>query len=133
MVDCRRDAVETCWSCCKQLFGPGMVHFSYSFDGLAAYWQGYDALTRFWAVQHPGRFLQQSYEALVADPPGQIRGLLQACGLPFEAGCLEFHRAQRAIRTPSALQVRQPMRRTSTPAAGYGELLAPLRALLAAG
>lgn len=132
VVDCRRDAVETCWSCYKQLFGPGMVPFTYSFDGLAAYWHDYDALTRFWADRHPGRFIVQAYEALVADPEGQIRGLLQACGLPFEPSCLNFHLAQRAIRTPSALQVRQPMRQASTPAARYGPLLDPLRRLLAA-
>jgi tetratricopeptide (TPR) repeat protein len=131
VVDCRRDPVETCWSCYKQLFGPGMVHFTYSFEGLAQYWHAYDGLTRFWAAQHPGHVRTQSYEALVADPEGQIRALLDFCGLPFEAGCLDFHTAQRAIRTPSALQVRQPMRRTSTPAARYGALMDPLRSLLA--
>ena len=131
VIDCRRDPVETCWSCYKQLFGPGMVHFTYSFEGLAGYWHDYDALSRFWAVRHPDRFLVQSYEALVAQPEAQIRALLAFCGLAFEAGCLSFHTAQRAIRTPSALQVRQPLQQTSTPAAGYGALMDPLRQLLA--
>jgi tetratricopeptide (TPR) repeat protein len=130
VVDCRRDALETCWSCFKQLFGPGQAGFSYSFDTLAAYWRDYQRLTSFWAARQPGRFRVQSYEALVAAPEIQIRALLDFCGLAFEPGCLRFHEAQRAIRTPSALQVRQPLQRTSTPAAGYGELLAPLRALL---
>jgi tetratricopeptide (TPR) repeat protein len=131
VIDCRRDAVETCWSCWKQLFGPQQVGFTYGFDTLAAYWHDYDRLCRQWARQFPGRFRAQRYEDLVADPEGQIRALLDFCGLAFEPGCLEFHKAERAIRTPSALQVRQPLRRTSTPAAGYGELLAPLRRLLA--
>lgn len=130
VVDCRRDAVETCWSCYKQLFGPGQVGFTYSFETLAAYWRDYLRLSGFWAQQHPDGFRLQSYEALVADPEGQIRTLLDFCGLPFESRCLRFHEAQRAIRTPSALQVRQPLRRTSTPAAGYGSLLDPLRAQL---
>lgn len=132
LIDCRRDPVETCWSCYKQLFGPGMVHFTYSFEGLAAYWRAYDGLARFWAQAHAANFRVQGYEALVADPEGQIRALLEFCGLPFEAGCLQFHTAQRAIRTPSALQVRQPMRQTSTPAARYGVRMDPLRRLLAA-
>ncbi len=130
IVDCRRDALETCWSCYKQLFGPGMVHFTYSFEGLAAYWHDYVRLTRWWAEHHPVHFIGQGYEALVADPPGQIAALLAACGLPFEPGCLECHRAQRAIRTPSALQVRQPMRAVSAPGARYGARLDPLRRLL---
>ncbi len=131
VIDCKRDPVETCWSCYKQLFGPGMEHFSYSFEGLAGYWQAYDGLSRFWAERHPARFRAQQYEALVAAPEAQIRALLDFCGLPFEAGCLDFHTVQRAIRTPSALQVRQPMRRTSTPGAAYGALLDPLRQRLA--
>jgi tetratricopeptide (TPR) repeat protein len=130
VIDCRRDPVETCWSCWKQLFGPQQVGFTYGLDTLAAYWHDYDRLCRFWAGKYPGHFHVQGYEALVAEPEAQIRALLDFCGLGFEPGCLTFHQAQRAIRTPSALQVRQPLRRTSTPAAGYGDLLAPLRRLL---
>ena len=129
-VDCRRDALETCWSCYKQLFGPGHVGYTYQFETLAAYWQAYDRLTQFWARVYPRQWHTQHYEALVANPESQIRALLAFAGLPFEPGCLAFHQAQRAIRTPSALQVRQPLRQTSTPAAQYGALMAPLRRLL---
>lgn len=132
VIDCRRDAVETCWSCYKQLFGPDQVGYSYGIDSLAAYWHACDGLCRFWAARHPAQFRSQHYEALVADPEGQIRALLDFCALPFEPGCLNFHQVQRAIRTPSALQVRQPLRRVSTPAEGYGALLDPLRRALAA-
>lgn len=132
VIDCRRDPVETCWSCYKQLFGPNQVGYTYGLDTLAAYWQDYDRLSRFWAARHPDHYRSQHYEALVADPEGQIRALLDFCGLPFEPACLDFHRAQRAIRTPSALQVRQPLQRASTPAAAYGALLDPLREALAA-
>jgi hypothetical protein len=130
VIDCRRDPVETCWSCYKQLFAPGRVGFTYDFATLAAYWHDYDRLCRSWAERHPRRFRVQGYEDLVADPTAQIRALLAFCDLAFEPGCLEFHKAERAIRTPSSSQVREPMRKTSTPAAGYGALLDPLRALL---
>ncbi len=131
VIDCRRDAVETCWSCYKQLFGPGRVGFTYDLADLAGYWHEYDRLCRFWADLYPQAFHVQHYEALAAEPETQIRALLDFCGLPFEAQCLSFHTAERAIRTPSALQVRQPLRQTSTPAARYGALMDPLRALLA--
>jgi hypothetical protein len=132
IIDCRRDALETCWSCYKQLFAPGLAGFSYDFDSLAQYWAACEAEGERWAVRAPAQFRIQSYEALVAASETQIRALLDFCGLPFEPGCLQFHTAERAIRTPSALQVRQPMRRTSTPAAGYGALLNPLRQALVA-
>ncbi len=130
VIDCRRDAVETCWSCFKQLFGPGHVGFTYNVQTLAAYWCDYDRLCRFWAQRLGANFYVQHYERLVAEPEAQIRSLLSACGLAFEASCLQFHQAQRAIRTPSALQVRQPLHKTSTPAAQYGPLLDPLREAL---
>ncbi len=131
IIDCRRDALETCWSCYKQLFGPGLAAFSYGFDSLAQYWAACEAEGDHWALAAPEAFRIQRYEALVADPEGQICELLAFCGLPFDVACLDFQSAERAIRTPSALQVRQPMKRASTPAAGYGELLAPLRSALA--
>ncbi len=130
IIDCRRDLLETCWSCYKQLFGPGLAAFSYDFDSLAQYARACAAEGDHWAARAPERVRVQSYEALVAEPEAQIRQLLDFCGLPFEAGCLNFQSAARAIRTPSALQVRQPMRQTSTPAAGYGALLDPLRQAL---
>ena len=60
VIDCRRDPLETCWFCHKQLFEPGMVHFTYSFEDLAGNWREYDALTRHWAARHPDRFDVQS-------------------------------------------------------------------------
>ena len=130
VIDCRRDPVETCWSCYKQLFGPGMVHFSYSFEGLAGYWHAYDALCRFWAQCQPGRVRMQRYDAPVEAPQEQIRQLLTFCGLASEPACLNFHTARRAIRTPSALQVRQPLGQVSAPAARYGQLVDGRRQLL---
>lgn len=130
IIDCRRDPLETCWSCYKQLFGQGLANFSYDFDSLAQYWQACEQLGDVWAHQHGQHVRIQSYEALVARPESQIRELLAFCALPFDNACLNFQTARRAIRTPSALQVRQPMRQASTPAAPFGALLAPLRQAL---
>jgi hypothetical protein len=37
--------------------------------------------------------------------------MLDFLGLPFDTACLEFHKARRAVHTPSASQVRQPINR----------------------
>ena len=73
---------------------------------------------------------EQIYEQLQADPETQIRGLLEFCELPFEPGCLDFHATERRVTTPSAAQVREPMRRDPTHAYKYGALLDPLRSAL---
>ena len=131
ILDCRRDPLETCWSCYKQLFGPGLAAFSYDFESLVQQWRACTQLGDFWARQHPSHVRVQPYEALVAEPEAQIRDLLAFCELPFDNACLHFQNAQRAIRTPSALQVRQPLGQASTPAARYGALLNSLRLALA--
>jgi hypothetical protein len=132
LIDCRRDAVQTGWSCFKQLFGPGLVGWSYDFDSLAACAVACEREGDRLAALHPGRFRVQHYEALVTDTEREVRALLDFCGLAFDPACLSAHTAQRAIRTPSALQVRQPMTQVSSPADRYGDLLQPLRDALAA-
>ena len=51
------------------------------------------------------------YERMVEDTEGEVRRLLAYCGLPFEAGCLRFYENERAVRTASSEQVRQPIYR----------------------
>ena len=57
----------------------------------------------------PGRVHRVMHEQLVAEPEGEIRRLLDYCGLPFEDGCLRFYEHERAIRTASSEQVRRPL------------------------
>ncbi len=130
-IGCWRDPIETLWSCYKQLFAPGLADFACDFTSMAAYWHDFDRLGAFWIERYPQQFRAQRYEDLIANPEAEIRDLLDFCGLPFEAACLRFHEAQRNVRTPSASQVRQPIRRDTARTASYGALLDPLRALLA--
>jgi hypothetical protein len=57
--------------------------------------------------------LEVDYEETVADLEGVARRLIAFCGLPWEDGCLEFHRSKRAVTTASTIQVRQPVYKTS--------------------
>ncbi len=131
-VACNRDPLETCWSCYKQLFAPGLVRYAYDLRELAAYWHDYERLSRFWAERYPAHVRAQSYEALLDDPETEIRALLDFAGLPFDESCLRFHEAKRGVRTVSSGQVRQPLRRDTARGPRYGDLLAPLRDALQA-
>ena len=114
------------------MFGPGLSAYSYGFDSLAQYWRACETSGDLYAEAHPRHVRIQRYEDLVSDSERQIRQLLAFCGLPFDDACLAFQSAQRAIRTPSALQVRQPMRQASTRAVCYGNALLALRDALSA-
>jgi hypothetical protein len=57
----------------------------------------------------PGRVHRVYYENLVADLEGEVRRLLDYCGLPFEEQCLRFHETRRVVQTASSEQVRRPL------------------------
>ncbi|MGH8041362.1 MAG: sulfotransferase [Rudaea sp.] len=127
VVIARRDPLENCLGCYRY-----MVNHDYSHDfaDLAAAWRDFDRAATHWAKLHPERVRVQVYEDLVLDPEKQIRELLAFCDLPFEQACLHFHTTERRVATPSATQVREPIRRDTARAHKYGALLDPLRAEL---
>ena len=128
-VDCRRDPLESCLSCWRQLFASGQS-FTYDIAELAAYWHDYERMMRFWQSRHPGLARIQSHERLVDAPEDEVRALLEFCGLPFDANCLAFHQTPRAVHTLSAAQVREPLRKDTARAWRYGDLLLPMRLAL---
>jgi len=131
VVNSRRDALETCFAGYRQLFATG-VHFSYDMDDMADYFAGYDRLSKLWRQQFPQQYFEHEYESLQKDPEGQIRRLLDFCGLPFDAACLAFHRTPRTVLTVSSAQVRQSLRQDTARGPLYGDKLEPLRARLRA-
>lgn len=128
IVTCRRDPLETCFSCYRQYLYNN--EYTRTPEDLAAYWRDFDRAASHWVGLHPGHVYQHNYESLVADPERGIRMLLDFCGLPFEAACLRFHETAREVRSPSATQVRQPLQADTTRAPRYGNLIDPLRVAL---
>jgi hypothetical protein len=57
----------------------------------------------------PGRIHRVFYEQMVENPEREIRRVLEHCGLAFEPECLRFYENERAVRTASSEQVRQPI------------------------
>ena len=108
VIDARRHPMACCFSGFKQLFGEGQ-EFSYGLAEIGNYYRQYVRLMDHWDRVLPGFVLRVRYEDVVADLEGQVRRLLDFCGLQFEPACLEFHRTERSVRTPSAQQVRQPI------------------------
>ena len=130
IVDARRDALEAGWSCFKQQFYR-LPHFACDLTDIGVYTRDYQRAMATWQAEQPQRVRIQRYEALLDDPEAEIRALLAFCDLSFDVACLDYHRAMRSVRTPSASQVRQPLRRDTARAAHYGALLDPLRRALA--
>jgi tetratricopeptide (TPR) repeat protein len=130
IIDARRDPMSCCFSNLKQLFAQGQ-EFTYSAEDIARYYRTYLELMRHWDAVLPGRVLRVQHEDVVADLEGSVRRLLDFCGLPFEPACVEFHKTERSVRTPSSEQVRQPIFREGLEQwKQYEAWLGPLRLAL---
>jgi len=130
IIDARREPMACCFSNLKQLFAQGQ-EFTYSMDDIARYYRTYVELMRHWDTALPGRVLRVQHEDLIDDLEGSVRRILDYCGLPFEAGCVEFHKTRRNVRTPSSEQVRRPIFRDSVDQwKNYEPWLAPLKTAL---
>jgi tetratricopeptide (TPR) repeat protein len=110
IIDARRNPMDCCWSGFKQLFAEGQ-EFTYGLEEIGLYYRNYVDLMDHWDAVLPGRVLRVQHEDLLADFEPQVRRLLDHCGLEFEPGCLDFHKTDRAVRTASSEQVRQPLSR----------------------
>ena len=108
IINARRHPFDTCLGAYKQLFGQGQ-NFTYDMLDLAHYYQQYDAMMKHWHAVLPGKILDVHYEDTVTDLEGQVRRILEHCGLPFEENCLRFYETERAVKTASSEQVRQPI------------------------
>ncbi len=72
--------------------------------------------------------LRVVHEDVVDDLEGNVRRILDFCGLDFEPACLEYYKTERSIRTASSEQVRRPIFREGLDQWRHFEpWLAPLR------
>jgi tetratricopeptide (TPR) repeat protein len=130
IIDARRGAMGCCFSGFKQLFAEGQ-EFTYGLEEIGHYYKDYVALMDHWDQLLPGKILRVRYEEVVADLESQVRRLLDFCGLPFEEACINFHQTERAVRTASSEQVRQPIFKSGVDQwEHFSTHLDPLRSIL---
>jgi tetratricopeptide (TPR) repeat protein len=128
IIHIRRDPMDTCFSCYSKLFLNGL-NYSYDLTELGHYYRMYDALMAHWRSALPeSAMLEIQYETLVADFENQVRRIVDFCGLECSERFLSFHENDRAVRTHSQAQVRQPLFTSSLGRwRAYEKYLKPLR------
>ena len=130
IIDARRGAMGCCFSGFKQLFAEGQ-EFTYGLEEIGHYYRDYVGLMDHWDRVLPGKILRVTYENVVADLETEVRRLLDFCGLAFEEACINFHQTDRAVRTASSEQVRQPIFKSGVDQwENFTAHLDPLRAIL---
>jgi tetratricopeptide (TPR) repeat protein len=130
IIDARRHPLGCCFSGYKQHFARGQ-NFTYSLEEIGRYYRDYVELMHHFDTVLPGRVHRVFYETVVEDMEGEVRRLLDYCGLPFEDACLRFFENDRAVRTASSEQVRQPIYREGLEQwRAYEPWLGPLKSAL---
>lgn len=104
-----RNPIDNAFAIFKQIFGNDGHQYGYDLVELGQYHNKYRELMAHWNEIFPGQILENRYEDMVADLEKQTRTVLDFCGLEWDPNCLNFHEADRAIRTASVTQVRQPI------------------------
>ncbi len=113
IIDARRHPLGCCLSNFRQHFARGQP-FTYDLTDLGRYYADYVRSMAHIDAVLPGRVHRVIYERMVDDTEAEVRALLDYCGLDFEPACLEFYNNERAVRTASSEQVRQPIYRDAT-------------------
>ena len=130
IIDARREPMACCFSNFKQLFAAGQ-EFTYSFEDIARYYRSYIELMAHWDRALPGKVLRVQHEAVVEDLEGNVRRILEFCGLAYQPQCVEFYKTERSVRTASSEQVRRPIFKEGLDQwRNFEPFLAPLKAAL---
>ena len=130
IIDTRRDAMDTCFSCFKQFFARGQL-FTYSLEDLGNYYVDYIKAMNHWHKVYGEDIYTVHYDNVINNTESTIRELIEYCELPFEDNCLEFYKSSRPVKTPSAEQVRQPIYKSGLNYwNNYADFLSPLKKII---
>lgn len=130
LVNCNRDAMDNCVSCFMHNFSEAHG-YNANLTTVGLYYRQYHRLMSHWNDVIPRPILKMQYEETVVNFDIRARTLIEFIGLDWDEACLQFHKTERTVLTPSRWQVRQPIYTTSIKRwKRYGESLNPLRVAL---
>ncbi len=110
---CRRNLLDNCLSCYFLRF---VDHMAYATDlyNLGRFYRIHEQIMEYWHEALPITIHEVKYDDMVADQEGMTRRLIENCGLEWDDKCLAFYKDERAVKTPSNWQVRQPIYKSSS-------------------
>jgi hypothetical protein len=127
VIDVRRHPMSVGLSIYRQLLSD-KLSYTNNLSDLGHFYRHYVLTIRHWEEVYPGRIHRVQYEHLIDNTEHEVKQLFKYLELPFEKECLEFYKNKRAVKTPSAEQVRQPIYNDSVEQwKNYEHLLGPLK------
>lgn len=130
IINCMRNPMDNCLSCFTHRFSESHG-YNTDLETLGRYYRAHRELMEHWQSVLPLPILRMQYEETVANLNARARALIQFTGLQWDEACVDFHKTERTVRTPSRWQVRQPIYATSVKRwERYGAALDPLKLAL---
>jgi tetratricopeptide (TPR) repeat protein len=113
IVHMRRHPVDTCLSIWATPVAND-IDLCASKENVVSMYLEYLRIMEHWRQLLPeDRFLDVQYEELVENKEAVTRNMIDFCGLEWDEACLNPELNDRAVKTPSVWQVRQPVYKTS--------------------
>ncbi|RLA45106.1 MAG: hypothetical protein DRR42_19730, partial [Gammaproteobacteria bacterium] len=130
IIHCQRDPMDNCFSLFKTLFDEGLP-MCYDLSEVGESYRVYQDIMADWHKLFPNRIYDLKYENLVTDNENEVKKLLKYCELDWNDSCLNFYKTDRAVKTPSSMQVKKPLYKDSIHMwKNYEQYLDPLKLAL---
>ena len=111
IIHCHRNPLDNCVSLFFHCFMA--LRCSFELTELGQYYLQYERLMSHWQNLFPGEIFNLQYEELVMDQEKISKQLVGYLDLEWDENCMEFHTSERPVMSPSNIQVRQPLYKTS--------------------
>lgn len=111
IIHCQRNPLDNCISLFFHCFTP--LKASFELTELGQYYRDYQRLMSHWQNLFPGEIFTVRYEELVVDQEKVSKQIIDYLGLEWDEKCIDFHNNERNVMSPSNIQVRQPMYKSS--------------------
>jgi len=113
IIHCYRDPKDNCFSIYKTNFQSSFMPWTYNKKELVQFYHKYEETLIDYNNTLKDEIYNCKYENLVTDSNQQIKKLLNFAGLEYEENCFNFFLNKKAVKTASALQVRNKMYQSS--------------------
>lgn len=104
----RRNPLDNLLSCFQQNFVSRFA-FMVNLQDLGFLFAWHDRMMRQFQQSFPDRIREVRYERVVADTEGEVRGILDWLGLPWDEACLRYYESGRVVQTASWDQATRPI------------------------
>jgi tetratricopeptide (TPR) repeat protein len=113
-IHCTRSPIDNCLSIYMTPYRSG-PEYAHDRENIVHFQKQYERLSDHWRKVIPAdRFMDVSYENLVANQETVTKQMIEFLGLEWDEACLRPEDNERAVLTPSLWQARQPVYKSST-------------------